>query len=134
MIYVTKMVLYALLSLYTNGRMQDEIEGTCLAEEIGTASWVHSVPVAVLVAVGMMESRLGTDPASQGNWGVGTRNPIFRAARALRSGYDLCHRWDRAATYFRWGRCVGDDRTNYGFRAISLAHRLEAQSGVYQTW
>ena len=78
------------------------------------AAETTGVPVAVILAVGFLESHLGCDPASGGSWG----SPInrghrlvagspLRAAEDLATSFRVCRKvsWEAAVSRFRCGLC-----------------------------
>lgn len=108
------------------------------------------VPVELLLTVGIMESRLGSDVPNGGDWGmrpsivswacrrrgIGCGVPprtqqIEVGALVLRDGRRACGSWEGAVRYYRTGKCgVEHDTTGYGHRAIALTRRLQRATGV----
>lgn len=108
-----------------------------IAAEAQTAADAHGVPVAVLLVVGLLESRYGCDPRSGGSWGAPidpqhrhTAGGPGHAARALASGYRVCGSTLGAVSRFRCGLCTCRRVVGYtATYAAGLIARVEAFDG-----
>ena len=97
----------------------------------------YGVPPALVLAVGFLESRWGTDARSGGSWGTpidmqhrNVAGPPAGAARALASSFRVCGSWFGAVSRFRCGRCRCPRLVGYepGY-ALGLAERTMARAG-----
>lgn len=107
-----------------------------IAAQAADAADAYQVPIAVLLAVGFVETWCGTNretdwgaPASASHRHVaGTARD---AARVLATGFRVCGTWLGSAARFRSGACtgsrVGDD---YARRAMGLVERMSTRAGV----
>lgn len=105
-----------------------------LAVDIETAATRHQVPAALLFAIGVLESGLGSNPRARMEFGIAPADvrgacvnhgvgcgmdrmhaQMEVAARILQRGWRTCgfgvhhtisERWERAARYFRTGQCT----------------------------
>lgn len=93
-----------------------------IAAAAESAATTYHVSVVLLLAVGFLETHLGCDPRSGGNWGAPSdrahrhrAGTPATAASALALGYRHCRSDVSAISFFRWGTCrVPVDHTGYG--------------------
>lgn len=106
-----------------------------LAQAVDAAD-AYGVPVAVLFAVGLLETRMGT--CGESDWGApasaahrhlaGTARD---AARVLARGFVVCGTWLGSAARFRSGACAGNPVGDaYARRAMGLVERMSTRAGV----
>lgn len=107
----------------------------------------YRVPPSVLLAVGFMETHLGTDDGEGGGWGapIDARHPhkagtSDTAARILARGRRECGSWQGALSWFRSGQCspppFAQRYVHNGMRLIERMHRriaLPAPERLYAT-
>jgi len=95
------------------------------------------MPVEHITSIGFVETHLGCDPSSGGNWGAPVsrlrRNVAgtpLQAARILWRSYEVCgNNWEAAMRRFRTGVCMPTTiGTRYGRMAMNVSYRLETQT------
>lgn len=93
------------------------------------------MPTELMATIGLMESHLGCDRGSGGNWGAPisirqrhTAGTPMQAVRAFWRSYQVCHSWDGAARRFRTGLCRP---TETGTRYANTAMRFSARVRRY---
>ena len=115
--------IVALLEVYPHLAHRACIEARApqIAADADAASARHGVPVALLLAVAVLESHLGCAPRSGGCWGAPvsrtrrqTAGRADHAASALALGYRRCGSWPGAVSHFRWGTCERRAHVGYG--------------------
>jgi len=127
--------IVALLSAYPHLQHRACIEARApqIAADADSAAARHGVPVAMLLAVAVLESHLGCAPRSGGCWGAPvsrtrrqTAGRADHAASALALGLRRCHSDEGAIAHFRWGRCrVPAGAHGYGpAQVLRLAERV----------
>jgi hypothetical protein len=91
-------------------RIQEQKES--IVSMAAASSARYGVPPSVLLAVGFMETHLGTDDGEGGGWGapIDAQHPhqagtSDHAARILARGRKVCGCWRGAVSYFRSGKC-----------------------------
>ena len=109
-----------------------------IAAAAEAAATTYHVPVVLLLAVGFLETHLGCDPRSGGNWGA----PASRAHRdragtpataasALAFGYRHCPSDAGAVNFFRWGVCaIPAHYTGYGPHEVLLLAERVVERGM----
>ena len=115
--------LVALLAAYPHlsHRACVEARAPQIAADADAAAARHGVPVAMLLAVAVLESHLGCAPRSGGCWGAPvsrtrrqTAGRADHAASALALGLRRCHSDEGAVSHFRWGVCHRAAHAGYG--------------------
>lgn len=137
---IVEMLLSALLALYP-GPNSEAIERNrvFIADQLVAAETI-GVPPSLMIAVGFLETHLGTDYGEGGNWGAPAPGPDRsiagtpqHAARALVRSFHVCgDRWQGGISRYRCGRCAcGRSLVGYttGY-ALHLAARLHEQTGL----
>lgn len=112
---------------------QDRIAAAATA-----AAAEHHVPVVVLLTVAYLETHLGCDPRSGGNWGAPSdrahrhrAGTAANAASSLALGYRRCHTDAGAVASFRWGLCREPRRhTGYGPRDVLILAERVVERGM----
>ena len=109
-----------------------------IAAAATAAAAEHHVPVVVLLTVAYLETHLGCDPRSGGNWGAPSdrahrhrAGTAATAASALALGYRRCHTDAGAVASFRWGLCREPRRhTGYGPRDVLILAERVVERGM----
>jgi hypothetical protein len=110
-----------------------------IVETAAIAEKYTDVPPGILLVVGMLESRWGTDRRSGGSWGAARdrrhRNIAgtpMQSARILRRGARLCGDYNASLVFFRTGRC-SFNRTLVGYEpsdAVRWIRRAYDRAGL----
>jgi hypothetical protein len=98
----------------------------------------YRVPPSVLLAVGFMETHLGTDDGEGGGWGapIDAQHPhkagtSDHAARILGRGRKVCGSWEGALSWFRSGKCSPPPHAEaYVRNGVRLIERMHRRAGV----
>lgn len=109
-----------------------------IAAAAAAAAAEHHVPVVVLLTVAYLETHLGCDPRSGGNWGAPSdrahrhrAGTAETAASSLALGYRRCQTDAGAVASFRWGRCAEPARhTGYGPRDVLILAERVVERGI----
>lgn len=109
-----------------------------IERQADAAARATGVPVAVLIAVGFLETHLSCAPGSGGGWGApisptrrGVAGGAAQSAAALAWGYQRCGTMLGAISHYRSGRCHAPHLVGYQpAQAVDLVDRLTLAAGA----